>query len=336
MVEGIAQPVGIDAGVEAALIAGLSNGTAYSFTLKAVDNSGNKSEGVIAGPCTPSDIVTVSTMEQLKAAIDAGGTKIIRLQAGTYTYTVASQGPEPISLYGNTDITLLPPESGTATIRAPGYSYSIFQVGGNATLTVGKAKATGNIVVNGSGRTIDSEGNAAYLVNVNTNGKFVMNDGVSLINNIMQAVVIAYDNASFEMNGGNISGNGASNRMGGGVYLSAGTFAMNGGEISGNIAAYGGGVYAKGIFIMNDGEIRANHSQNDGGGLYIDGGGAFTMNGGTIYGSNIDMFGNQNTCVRNGASIYLAKGGTAKWGTGINIFGMSPPVGRNDRVNGSK
>jgi hypothetical protein len=42
-------------GAQTAIVTGLTNGTAYSFTLKTVDISGNVSAGVTAGPYTPND-----------------------------------------------------------------------------------------------------------------------------------------------------------------------------------------------------------------------------------------------------------------------------------------
>jgi uncharacterized Fe-S center protein len=45
--------VEVGKGAQTAVIGNLTNGTAYSFTLKTVDVSGNKSAGINAGPCTP-------------------------------------------------------------------------------------------------------------------------------------------------------------------------------------------------------------------------------------------------------------------------------------------
>lgn len=97
--------------------------------------------------------------------------------------------------------------------------------------------------------------------------------------------------------GSSITGN-TSNRAthGGGVY-NEGTFTMNGGTISGNLARItgsgrdqiggdGGGVYNKGTFTMNDGTISTNKAMDGGSGVYNDSG-TFTMNGGTISGNGV-------------------------------------------------
>ncbi len=95
--------------------------------------------------------------------------------------------------------------------------------------------------------------------------------------------------------GSSISGN-TSNRAthGGGVY-NEGTFTMNGGTISGNLARIagpsqiggdGGGVYNKGTFTMNDGTISTNKAMDGGAGVYNHSG-TFTMNNGTISGNGV-------------------------------------------------
>ena len=95
-----------------------------------------------------------------------------------------------------------------------------------------------------------------------------------------------YNEGTFTMNGGTISGNNAT--YGGGVYNTE-TFTMNGGTISGNNATYGGGVYNSETFTMEGGTISGNNA-NYGGGVnnYY---GIFTMNGGTISGNNATYYG---------------------------------------------
>ncbi|MFP3043577.1 fibronectin type III domain-containing protein [Treponema primitia] len=52
--EGLTQPVSVAKGTGTKTITGFANGTAYTFTVKAVDASGNKSEGTQTGPHSPS------------------------------------------------------------------------------------------------------------------------------------------------------------------------------------------------------------------------------------------------------------------------------------------
>jgi hypothetical protein len=87
-----------------------------------------------------------------------------------------------------------------------------------------------------------------------------------------------------------ITGNTNSEEFGSGGVYNDGTFTMKGGEISGNTAGDGGGVYNGGTFTMKDGKISGNNAGGenggDGGGVYNDG--TFTMEGGVISGNNAD------------------------------------------------
>jgi hypothetical protein len=76
------------------------------------------------------------------------------------------------------------------------------------------------------------------------------------------------------------------NMRGGGVYV-AGTLAMTGGVIRNNFAGYGGGVYVAGggNFTMSGGIISKNTATTSGGGVCIDIDGSFAKTGGTIYGA---------------------------------------------------
>jgi hypothetical protein len=102
---------------------------------------------------------------------------------------------------------------------------------------------------------------------------------------------------------------------GGGVYVkgiansTGGTFNMSGGEISGNKASIGvapngtggGGVYVadESTFIMSGGDIKGNVSNRSGGGVCGSNKGTFTMNGGTISGK---------TAIRFGGGVYVTRG----------------------------
>ena len=116
---------------------------------------------------------------------------------------------------------------------------------------------------------------------------------------------------TFNMYGGNITGNNTSDG-GGGVYMKGrGTFDMYGGQITGNSTTYcGGGVYSdyqssnNSTFNMYNGEISGNTADRDGGGVY-NGNGTFTMCGGEITGNN--CISGDNT-KRGGGGVYV--GGT--------------------------
>jgi len=137
---------------------------------------------------------------------------------------------------------------------------SLFSIGNGVTLILEK-----NLILKGN------NSNNASLVQVNSSGTLIMNQGVK------------------------ITGNKNSSTSGGGVYVSNnGTFTMSGGEISGNTSSsssdsassYSGGVYVAGTFTMNGGKISGNTttatssyiSSSYGGGVYVysNGNGTFT------------------------------------------------------------
>jgi hypothetical protein len=142
------------------------------------------------------------------------------------------------------------------------------------------------------------------------------------------------------MEGGVISGN-VSKTMGGGVHVYDGVFTMKGGTIRDNYAGLGGGVciWGGGSFIMEGGTIRNNHALNgtalgvpvsgggQGGGVFVSNNsdatdkGAFTMKGGTIYGTS-DVL-ETNTAQNGGASLFVNNGATARYGNGTTITSSS-------------
>ncbi|MDE7291833.1 MAG: hypothetical protein K2N58_07280 [Treponemataceae bacterium] len=98
------------------------------------------------------------------------------------------------------------------------------------------------------------------------------------------AGVYINSSARFEMSGGIISENYAFSRDtygGGGVYV-GGTFEMSGGEISGNKAINGGGVFVIGTFTMKGGKIMDNTATSKGNGVYKAENATFTHTGGTV------------------------------------------------------
>lgn len=100
-----------------------------------------------------------------------------------------------------------------------------------------------------------------------------------------------YNKGTFNMYGGKISDNKSvgnestfNNGEGGGVY-NEGTFKLSGGTISGNTAGYGGGVYNKGTFELSGGTISGNSAAQGGGVYSCESGTTFTMSGGVIGGT---------------------------------------------------
>ena len=106
------------------------------------------------------------------------------------------------------------------------------------------------------------------------------------------------NSGTFNMKGGEISGNFAGND-GGGIncpYPSSEIYAVlviDSGIISGNTAQKGGGVYSFGTFVMNNATISGNTAVTESGGVHNDG--TFTMNNGTI---------SNNTAGTNGGGVH--------------------------------
>lgn len=171
----------------------------------------------------------------------------------------------------------------------------------------------------GGGKIAHAENSSSTGMGVNlnnTSGKqqiFVMYNGCITQNK--GSGVYLYQNTSFTMYGGSITGNTLTGAptFGGGVYVHSGaTFTMYGGDITKNKADYGGGVSTSGDtanFTMYGGSITGNHTAGDGGGIYS------TSNNISIYGGSVTG----NSAERNGGAVYVA--GTMIVGGDINISG---------------
>ena len=164
------------------------------------------------------------------------------------------------------------------------------------------------------------------------NHTFTLQDNAKITNNSISvsASVVSVIRGTFNMDGGEISGNIFTTSGGGGIGLSSARFIMNDGVISGNRSGEGSGVYMNASdmsvppeFIMNGGKISGNTAISVGGGVRI-ANGTFTMKGGEISGNtagshgggvfvyssaNFKMEGgtiNGNTAAQNGGGIYAA------------------------------
>ncbi len=168
-----------------------------------------------------------------------------------------------------------------------------FSVEQGGYLTLGEAGSVKNLILDGMNLQYAN----SSLVAVEENATFIMNDGVTLRNNkndYESGGGIRVNGGTFEMNGGEISGNNAAD--GGGVHIvSNGTFIMNGGKISKNITGSGGGVYvSSGTFKMSGGIIGGEGAGNTagidnsggGGGVYVDSEGTFYMSGNSVVEGN--------------------------------------------------
>ena len=175
----------------------------------------------------------------------------------------------------------------------------------------------------GGGKIAHAENSSSTGMGVNlnnTSGKqqiFVMYNGCITQNK--GSGVYLYQNTSFTMYGGSITGNTLTGAptFGGGVYVHSGaTFTMYGGDITKNKADYGGGVSTSGDtanFTMYGGSITENHANKSGGGIYS------TSNNISIYGGGVTN--NSVTKTGNAGGIYVSSSGTLTVGGNVNISG---------------
>ena len=176
------------------------------------------------------------------------------------------------------------------------------------TLTV-KGMEAGASIKNTSGR----------VFNIASGGSLTLGENITLTGTVTNdnGGAVYVNGGTFTMKAGSkITRSSASCGYGGGVYVdSKGTFTMDGGAItensasidtSGNGGASGGGVcISNGTFTMSGGAvISGNNAPKSGGGVFFSGGGNFTMEGGTIGGSEA---GSANSA-ENGGGVYIHNG----------------------------
>jgi len=235
---------------------------------------------------------------------------------GSAAANVVIEVPYNLTLPRNVTVPQIPSGGFTLTIKSSsgvktltrgaadsGTNSGLFIVSNNARLIFE------NIVIDGD-KDIHTS-NTMPLVRVNASGTFTLNSGAVLKNNLATnggGVYIA--GGTFNLSGGEISGNTANGGTGGGggVYVSSGTFYFTSGEVSGNEATSGGG----GVY-MNGGEFNmssttetriSDNSAKRGGGVNVSYA-TFIMSGGTIGGA-----GRGNSATDNGGGVYVLTNGT--------------------------
>jgi hypothetical protein len=289
----------------------LTNGAAYTFTVKAVDLAGNRSAPVTIGPVIPHiitnndvdfgdgalvhDIFTVydkPTWEAALAAVKGGGNDRNYVVNVTAAVTGLASGN-----FGSV--------SGVkVSLRGPGYSLALGSNGSLITVGANQKLILRDLTL------IGKSGNNTSLVMVNgANAALVLETGAITGNvNPSDGGGVIISNGAFTMNGGEISGNSGGN--GGGMFITAtSTVTMNGGIIKDNKGGYRGGGVAlwdpsvRPIFYMNNGTITGN-TASQGGGVSV-WSGRFYMSGGTITGNT----GGSVFTTGNGV-VYQKTGGT--------------------------
>ncbi len=203
-----------------------------------------------------------------------------------------------------------------------------------------------NITIDG--KDVSTTDTYLALIQVNTYGELVIEDGAKLTNQNGIAVYISQSTAKASMTGGEISGNATIEESPAcpGVYVSSGAFEMSGGLITDNSNTFffGGGVYVNyGTFLMSGGTITENHAHSGGGGVAVNEG-KFTMSGGkitsnkadcnniaghgseTTYGGGVyayDLYGSNTSELDILISGGEISGNTANFGKAMSVMSMS-------------
>ena len=245
-------------------------------------------------------IPSFSFADAVKNIDTAGG----ELGQGTYT------------LSGNVDLTnnLTIPAGAKVTIDLNGHTLkgngngSVIVVNGELTIKDGSSggKVTG-------GNALGSKGGGVL---VKTGGSLQLLSGAVTGNTAPYGGGVCVESqATFSMDGGEISNNTSTNVKGsggGGVAVeketnTVGSFTMNAGKISDNSSwIQGGGVFSNGTMVMNGGEISGNTAPAGAG--IISNYDTFTMNAGSVVNNTADCTEN----IKNGGSFKNALGGGIK------------------------
>ena len=243
----------------------------------------------------------------------------------------------PVIIVADNDITikrLNDPDAGVL------FDAQFFNLSGlSSRLTLGLPGMNGRITIDGYLEDINSEPiSTEEAISVLADSTLVMNEGVSIIRNTKSysaygGGAVFVNQGTFNMNGGNISGNKAYVN-GGGIYITGlypyrGVFNMTGGTISGNeaILSNGGGVRVDyGSFNMTGGTISGNTAYG-GGGVFITGGesdGKFRKTGNSvIYGSDA------TSDLKNTALLKQSDGITS---SGHAVYMNSYPIGGGEGI----
>lgn len=245
-------------------------------------------------------IPSFSFADEVKNIDSAGG----ELSQGTY------------SLSGNVDLTdnLTIPAGAKVTIDLNGHTLkgngngSVVVVNGE--LTIKDSSSGGKIT---GGNALGSKGGGVL---VKTGGSLQLLSGAVTGNTAPYGGGVCVEpQATFSMDGGEISNNKSTNVKGsggGGVAVeketnTVGSFTMNAGKISDNSSwIQGGGVFSNGTMVMNGGEISGNTAPAGAG--IISNYDTFTMNAGSVVNNTADCTEN----VKNGGSFKYALGGGIK------------------------
>ena len=286
-------------------------------------------------------VKTVSTAVDILRKANPGGNyngTIMVSGATTITNEVQVKSGETLTVKGTGTGASITNDKGRVFNIASGGSLTLRE---NITLTGTNDTGNGGAVyVNGGTFTMKADSkitgsSASYGggVYVDSKGTFTMGGGTISENNASGTGAsgggVCISSGTFTMSGGAVISGNTATSSGGGVFVSeSGDFIMEGGTIGGtgggspNSAENGGGVYIfEGTFTMsgsavisgNNASSSSSSSSSSGGGVYVSTDGIFTMEGGTIGGSD----GASANSAQYGGGVYVNGGEFEMTGTAI-------------------
>ena len=241
----------------------LSRDNFFTDNLFTVDSGGNLT---ITGNSTHGTNLTLDGMQKSSAAslVKVNGGNFTLADGGILTNNTADNGG---GVYVN---------SGTFTMSGGTISGNevTFGGGGVYVMSSGEFTMSGGTI---SGNEASYYGGGVYV----NSGEFTMSGDAVISGNTGNVGGGVYVNSgTFTMSGGSISGNAAEYGVGGVFVTSGGEFTMSGGSISWNTGDVGGGVYVNsGTFTMSGGSISENTAFVQGGGVYVNNYGTFSLSG---------------------------------------------------------
>ncbi|GHV29394.1 hypothetical protein AGMMS4952_15070 [Spirochaetia bacterium] len=307
---------------------GLTAKTPFRTLKKALDTA--KGEGAYK---------TITVLGLLNAASEGAG-------EGSSVFAARTTGDETITVKGG---------DAAAALSALNAGKRVIEIVGNAHIRLENIEISGGNIADPD---ISKGGGGGILVAASTtNGAaLIAGKGTVIKNNQAQVgggVVVIGKGSSFTLDGGEVRENSSATDgggilaadsalkisagkvdsntaavQGGGVSVYTGAvFNFDGGEITGNQAEDGGGLHVIGNAVMQGGKISGNSTPSNGGGVYVNKGGSFTLQKGEILdnkaltaGGGVSVF--EGTFVMQDGIIANnnASSATATEGTGGGVF----------------
>lgn len=252
----------------------------------------NKQNGILRyiNGTLSGDTVTVTTPPTDNAGLQDlvndsadGGYKVEITGGGTITVD------STVSVPGGADVAIKP-DSGSVNINAPGDTTAFNVIGGE--LTLGGGGGVVNVSGDPSASSPTADGEEISLINISNGGTVTIEKNANIQNN-QAGRGVTVDNGRLIMTGGSIKGNTGGYLYGSGVYVRGqdASFEMSGGEISGNTlelnnysTRQGAGVMVcnGATFTLSDNGKITNNSGYEGAGVTVRDSAKFEMNGGEI------------------------------------------------------